>query len=260
MRVPSSFEVRSAFRGLVVQSPAPLFVLLLAVAAAAAPSSPPPSVSSLPAPLSFASAPLPLPGTDAAACKQAVAMLRRFEAVQSAEVYLTGAGSGLRALRVIVKTQPGRPLTAPVLGTMVELLDGSLPGVGRQGLTIADTTGRLLWAQGAAMAAESKSPGRPWWWPAGLALLVVGGAVGLLWRGRRSRPAPAEVRRVVAMLACERPEVAALALTLLPEATAARARHALRRRGLEIPEHAPAVKPLIRQALSEMLRSRLSSP
>ena len=220
-----------------------LTALTAAMAQAPAPSSP----AALPSLSELAPAPFALPGSTQSLQKQIVNLLRKLEPVQSAEVLITAQEPEGSTLRVIVKTRANRRLSPEIITTMSEMLTGVVPGIAPDHVTIADSTGRLLYDRGQVTTPPPAQPlaAYPWAW----LLLAAVAAMAVAWtttrglRGRTNAPAGAERlwlervdQRVVAqILARERPEVAALVLSRMPEPGERRLRRLLKREGMVPP-------------------------
>lgn len=251
-------------------------LLALTAVTAALAQAPAPSVTrvspSLPLPTTFAPAPFALPGSTQALEKRLANLLRKLESVQSAEVLIVNQEAQGPTLRVLVKERAGQRLTPPIIATMAEMLNGAVPGIASDHLLIADNAGRVLYDRGQAVTLPPVAPsaGAPWLW---LALAVLA-ALAVAWstaRGplqrrrdgttsaRAEAPwlASADPRVLAETLARERPEVAALVLSELPEGRARRLRRLLKQRGMVPPVAMAAVETQVVQVVKRSLERAL---
>jgi len=228
----------------------------------------------LPLPTAFAPAPFALPGSTQALEKQLGNLLRKLEAVQSAEVLIIGADTPGPLLRVLLKPRAGQPLTPELITTVSELLSGAAPGIAREQIIIADNTGRLLYDRGQVMTAPPAEPlaRAPWLWLAlaALAALAVAWSTarGPLWRRRGGAAPPpdenawlqrADPRSLAEALARERPEIAALVLSRMPESSARRLRRLLSQQGKAPPVTAPPADPQVVQVVMRSIESAVQT-
>jgi hypothetical protein len=237
-------------------------LIALTVALAQAPAVP--GSPALPLPAALAPAPFALPGSTQALEKQLSNLLRKLAPVQSADVLIAEQPAGGARLRVIVKSRAGKPLTPEIVGTMAEMLGGVVPGIAPDQVLITDSSGRLLYHSGRVVAPPAVEPlaRRPWSWLvlALIAMLAVAWSVSR-GAGRRLRggAAPsreektwlerADARAMAESLARERPEMAALVLSRMPEGSARRVRRLLKRRGVELPLATTPAEPQVVQAV-----------
>ena len=250
-----------------------LVAFTVALAQAPAPSSTAASPA-LPLPAAFAPAPFALPGSTQALEKQLANLLRKLEPVQSAEVLISGEAAGGPTLRVIVKGRAGKRLTPELITTMSELLSGVAPGIAPDHIIIGDSSGRLLYDRGQAVTLPPAQPlaGHPWSWLAlaALAALAVAWSTarGQLQRRRvgaassRAEDAwleRADQRVLAETLARERPEVAALVLSRMPEGSARRLRRLLQQRGMVPPVAVAPAGPQVVQVVMRSIESALQT-
>lgn len=220
--------------------------------------------SAFPMPGDFAPSPLAVPSARASQQRRLAGLLRGFEAVQSAEVLLTGDTAQEVSAQVLLKRRAGRELPPDVLESMVRLLTEACPGLQQARLTMIESTGKLLYAQGQVQPPSSpphrRSP-TPWL----LGALFVGLALALASRQpwKRRSPAPddpldflkgAEAGRLQRLLSDERPEVVAVLARQVQARTRRRIEACLQGQPLKPPQQ--EVEGAVRDALLMALRRK----
>jgi hypothetical protein len=224
--------------------------------------------SPLPTPADFAPSPIPLPGSKSGLQKQLAGLLRRLEAVQSADVLLTGQSPADLSAKVLLRLSPRLP-DSYLLDTIVSLLTDTVPGLSPQRITIADARGVVLYQAGEAQVAPPSSEVRRsallW-----LLTALVLAASGSVWVARRVRTtssagawdflAKANDAALQRTLAGERPEIAGLLLTQLPPSAAKRLRRVLAREGLAPVLPAQPPEGAVIEIVARSLRAKLGTP
>lgn len=223
-------------------------------------------VSALPAPADFAPAPFALPGSRQAAQKQLCNLLRRLDAIATAEALITGSAEQPAGLKLLLKNRPGRSFTAELITTVSRLAADAVPGLPPEALLITDAAGRVLYAQGQVLTpATAPSPPVPLWvWLlATLCLAAAAKAVFAVCSRRKATPDwwrmldAREQAGLAQALADERPEVIAVVLAQLPVRVGARLRRQLLRRRIDIVEPSRQADPQVVQIVMQSVRSRL---
>lgn len=221
-----------------------------------------PSAFAMPA--DFAPLPLTLSSDRASQQKRLAALLRGFEAVQSAEVLLNGEMPQGVAAQVLLKPRAGRELPPEMLESLARLLTEACPGLQSARLTIIESNGELLYAQGqvqtAALPVHRQSPVP---WLLGVLVLGVGIAVAVrqTWLKRSLAPADPfaflnglDARHLQGLLRDERPELAAVLARQVQGPSRRRIEAWLRGRQVGAPRH--ELEKEVRDALMEALRRK----
>lgn len=231
----------------------------------------PPVAPTLPSPVAFAPAPFALPGSAQAAQKQLCGLLRRLDAIASAEALITGSDDQPTGLKLLLKCRPGHHFTPELVTTVARLAGDAVPGLPREALLITDAAGSMLYAQGQVQIEALTPPGAlaPWVWLLGAVALACLAAV-VVGTGARARNArrlttsgwwkhlTARQRAgLLPALARERPEVIALVLAQLPMRTGLRLRRQLARRRVSVVEVERQPDPQVVQVVMQAVRSRL---
>lgn len=221
----------------------------------------------------------PVPGTPqylrTTQQRQVTALLRSFEGIAGAEVVLSSDAGPLRA-SIVLKPQAGRHFTPEFVNSLSQTVLTAVPGLAAENLLLAETSGTVLYASGAVVAAAAL-PASPHGYLAGLlggaalvALLLAGG-IAYRWRRGPRRVAGGELAFVVPLrdaeldllFAGEGPAAPGLVALVGGPAVRARLQRYARTRRLElrVPERTPGedmrravVLALRRKALDQALR------
>ncbi|MEN6304840.1 MAG: hypothetical protein ABFD96_19070 [Armatimonadia bacterium] len=230
---------------------------------------PPPAASAEVAPAfampaDFAPAPYALPSSRASQQKRLAGLLRGFEPVQSAEVLLTGEAAQELSAQVLIKPRAGRELSPEVLESLIRVLTEGCPGLQPARLTVVESNGKLLYAQGQMqtpdLPARRQTP-IPWL----LAALVVGVVAAVAarqpWKRHTAEPAGpfdflkgAGANSLERLLADERPEVVAVLARQLHGPLRRRVEAWLQRQPTMAPQH--ELEGEVREALAAALRRK----
>lgn len=220
--------------------------------------------SALAMPVDFAPSPLAVPSVRANQQRRLAGLLRGFEAVQSAEVLLTGGPAQEVSAQVLLKRRAGRELPPEVLQSLVRVLTEACPGLQPARLTMVESTGKLLYAQGQVQTPSSPAHRRspiPWLLGAlfvGLALALVSGQP---WKRRSPGPDDpldflkgADAGRLQKLLSGERPEVVAVLARQVQPRTRRRIEACLQGQPLKPPQQ--ELEGAVRDALLMALRRK----
>lgn len=221
--------------------------------------------SGVPSPLQFSPSPFALPTHKPSLDSQLTALLKRFDAIASGEVVVSGDPGGDLSLQIVVEPQAGARLDAQTLESLVSLIVFAAPGLAPERLNIAASDGRMLVRQGAVVEeAPHRAPSQDLLNPPLLAAVALTLFFAGWWVLRQRRPWDSDGlndlvlrrhRQVARWLRDERPEMAGLVLSALGPGAAGRLRRSLRAEGAP---HTPpgSPQPAAQQVIRQMLVER----